>query len=80
MDTPTYLFTAEFLVDNDYDSFINNNVQTKVFTERPRMQWRYSNENLQHYTKNLLSSCLRKDVLAICLQTSCISNIPQLMS
>jgi len=38
MDTPTYLFTAEFLVDNDYDSFINNNVQTKVFTERPRMQ------------------------------------------
>jgi len=34
----------------------------------------YSNESLQRYTINLQSSCLRNDVLASRLQTSCLPN------
>jgi len=53
-------------------------VQTKVFLLKGLKC--YSNESLQHYTSNLLSSYLRNDVLASRLHAFCLPNTPQLTS
>jgi len=78
MNTPAYLFTEEFLVDNIYDSFINNTCKLVFLLKGPIECYKDTQVKACSITQML--SFLRNDVLASRLKTSCLLNTPQLMS